>query len=655
MILTPASGLNASVKAKIDSFVALPGGTDQFVLVGSAAVVPQAIEEYLINTKGVAPANIRRIQGADRYQTNFLVNANYLLGTYTGANIALVSGEAPWDALAFAGFGLKTGTHLVLTPTAGGNVSVATLAATLAAYNDAGYGTNQRLWVIGGNAAVSSTARTGYVAASGTDLTATLSCPSSATNASRRLVLTLSGRVNGTAPAIELATLTSISAISSTLLKNNVSLVGSVSASADANAGNLGVTRKTFNITLAAPPATNDVFTFNGIVEGTAVGTTAATTFPRSIGSASCTVSADTTRPTVTITAYAGTGGTNSASGGYFWINSSEPITVGSGLAIQTGTTAVGAISLGGVNPTVSATIVPIGAGSSRGGATYYTDFLMSLADLTSGALSPLQVPYGVGATTLIVSASAFVDGAGLQPSTDVRATVGTDSSSPTLTAITLNNSPASVATYQVAPLSISATASGDYYGAAGSGWAVSVVNSRGVLKPSVAVNSTAKTITVTADVGYHTVNDVARAFVNNEDSNWAVGSTTGVGTALLAASVAPASCLAAVCGTDAVTVLLAANELVHGLSSGYTASVGGYGAPWVSVTDALGIGYGQQALNGLGGGALGPVGTGRLIVLVTSFEGTATINFQKATNATSGVTDLVGNYLVTPVTFTVS
>jgi len=289
MILSPSSGLNASVKAKIDSFIALPGGTREFVIVGSEAVVPRAIEEYIINTKGISGSKIRRIQGADRYQTNLLVNSEYLLTSYDGANVALVSGEAPWDALAFAGFGAKTNTHLVRTPTAGGNTNVSVLAATLAYFNDAGYGMNQRLWIIGGTAAVSSAARTGYVAASATDMTATLTCPTTLTNANRRVVLTLSGRAEKTAPAFEDATLTSISALPTKMLKNNVALTGSISAIADANLVGgvlaIGTPRKTYNITLVAPPALNDVITFSGFVEGTLIGTTGA--FPRSIGSSS--------------------------------------------------------------------------------------------------------------------------------------------------------------------------------------------------------------------------------------------------------------------------------------------------------------------------------------------------------------------------------
>jgi len=196
IVLSSPSGLSDTAKEQISSYLALAGSAKSFVIVGGPAAVPDSIEDYLISTKSVAPANVRRIAGADRYQTNFLVNAEYVLvGGISGANLALVSGEAPWDALSAAGFALKTNTHIVLTPNAGGNLNVSTLAATLAAYNDAGYGTNQRVWVIGGRSAVSDAAKTGYVAASSTDLTSSLTCPTAGSTANT-LTLVLSGQAD---------------------------------------------------------------------------------------------------------------------------------------------------------------------------------------------------------------------------------------------------------------------------------------------------------------------------------------------------------------------------------------------------------------------------------------------------------------------------
>jgi len=650
MILTPSTGLNATLKAKLDSFIAVPGGTDQFVIIGAG--IPAEIEQYLISTKSIAPAKIRRIQGADHYQTNFLTNANYLLGAtnYSGANIALVTGENWPDALAFAGFGLKTGTHLVLTPTAGGNINVLTLAATLAGYNDAGYGTNQRMYVIGGRSAVSDVAKVGYAAGSGTDLTSTISCEQASAATQNRVTITLSGRLNGTAPAIENATMLSLPAISSVMTKNNVALTGSVSAVSDIGGVGVGPTRKTYRLTLAAPLAVNDVITFGGLEEGELIGTTGASAFPRSVGSSSCTVTSDVTRPTVSITGVAGTGGTDSASGGYFWIHANEPITVGSGLAIQLDSTGrVSTVNFNSANPTLSATVVPMSTATSRGGKSYYTDFVMVLKDISAGAMlsTSAQVP---NRAVLNVSASVFADAAGLNPASTVSSTVGTDSASPVLTVLDSTSTATGVATYSVSPLSISAKSTGAFFGAKGSGFAVSVVNQRGLLKPTFVVDGTAKTITITADTGYHTPSDVAQAVANAENSDWAVNSSTST----LNATVAPASCLASTCGYDTVVVLLAADEPVHGFQSSVTVSVGGYGAPFVqAITDGLGdtVAYGQFDVNDSNMN----IDTARVISFTTQFEGTATMSFQGASAAASGIADLVGNYLTAPVTFTVT
>jgi len=653
MILTPSSGLNATVKAKIDSFLAVAGGTDNVVTIGAG--IPAEIEQYLISTKSVAPAKIRHIQGADHYQTNFLVNKGYLFNGYLGRNVALVTGENWPDALTFAGFGVKTGTHLVLTPTAGGNINVLTLAATLAAYNDAGLGTNQRLYVIGGRSAVTDAAKTGYAAGSGTDLTSSMSCGSYTPATQNKVTITLSGRLNeatATAPSIEEATMLSLPALSSVMKKNNVPLTGSVSAVADA--AFVTTTRQVYSVTLAAPLATGDVITFSGMDEGELIGTTGASAFPRSIGTSSCTVTADVSRPTVTITGVAGTGGTNSASGGYFWINASEPITVGAGSHIGVDATGeVSSINFNGGNPTLPATLVPYGTPATRGGKAYYTDFLMVLKPISAGAVlkTSAQVP---ALATLNVSASVFTDAAGLNPATGVSSTVGTDSAAPTLTALLTKSTATGVATYSVSPLSISASSAGAYHGAKGSGFAVTVVNQRGILKPTVAIDGTAKTMVITADTGYHTPSDVKQAFLNAGNSDWVVNTST----TRLNATVAAASCLAATCGYDVVEVFLSANEPVHGNSGGYTISVGGYGAPFVNTIQDLpdlanddAVGFGQFDLND----SNMKIDNSRYLKFRTQFEGTATVSFQGSSAVASAITDLAGNYLTTPVTFTVT
>jgi len=432
--------------------------------------------------------------------------------------------------------------------------------------------------------------------------------------------------------------------------KNNVALTGSVSAVADRGAGTLTDTRKTYRLTLGAPLVAGDVITFSGFEEGELIGTTAASAFPRTVGASSCTVTSDVTRPTVSITGVAGTGGTDSASGGYFWIHANEPITVGSGSSVMLDSSGVvSTINFNSSNPTLSATVVPMSSATVRGGFNYYTDFVMVLKDITAGAKlsTSAQVP---NLAVLNVSASVFADAAGLNPASAVSSTVGTDSASPVMTAAAVKSDATGVATYSVSPLSISAKATGAYHGAKGSGFAVSVVNQRGLLKPTFVVDGTAKTITITADTGYHTPSDVAQAVANSENSDWAVNSSTTT----LNATVSPASCLASVCGYDAVTVLLVASEPVHGYQTGVTISVGGYGSPFVNtVVDGAGdtVAWGEFDLND----ANMNMDTARVISFRTQFEGAATMSFQQASAAASGIADLVGNYLTAPVTFTVT
>jgi len=482
-----------------------------------------------------------------------------------------------------------------------------------------------------------------------------MSCGSYTPATQNKVTISLSGRLNeatATALSIEEATMLSLPALSSVMKKNNVPLTGSVSAVADA--AFVTTTRQVYSVTLAAPLATGDVITFSGMDEGELIGTTGASAFPRSIGTSSCTVTADVSRPTVTITGVAGTGGTNSASGGYFWINASEPITVGAGSHIGVDATGeVSSINFNGGNPTLPATLVPYGTPATRGGKAYYTDFLMVLKPISAGAVlkTSAQVP---ALATLNVSASVFTDAAGLNPATGVSSTVGTDSAAPTLTALLTKSTATGVATYSVSPLSISASSAGAYHGAKGSGFAVTVVNQRGILKPTVAIDGTAKTMVITADTGYHTPSDVKQAFLNAGNSDWVVNTST----TRLNATVAAASCLAATCGYDVVEVFLSANEPVHGNSGGYTISVGGYGAPFVNTIQDLpdlanddAVGFGQFDLND----SNMKIDNSRYLKFRTQFEGTATVSFQGSSAVASAITDLAGNYLTTPVTFTVT
>jgi putative cell wall-binding protein len=164
IVLQTKTGNNASAKATIDAYLALTSSVKSFVIVGGTGALSTDTEGYLINTKGVAPANIIRLSGADRYATSLNVN-NYVrtqgapFNNIAGINTALVSGETPWDALAATSWAAKNNALVQLTPAAGGNASVASLAATYAAASAASavaaadYA-GQNLFIIGGKTVV---------------------------------------------------------------------------------------------------------------------------------------------------------------------------------------------------------------------------------------------------------------------------------------------------------------------------------------------------------------------------------------------------------------------------------------------------------------------------------------------------------------------
>jgi hypothetical protein len=116
-----------------------------------------------------------------------------------------------------------------------------------------------------------------------------------------------------------------------------------------------------------------------------------------------------------------------------------------------------------------------------------------------------------------------------------------------------------------VGGLSVTASAAsvgGTKVGVVGNSYRVSVVNQRGMLRPTVVVDDTAKTITVTADTAYHLGEDVARAVANaGGNADWTFAQA-GDGT--LTPTVIPGVTSA---GAQICTVTLITSEAVTGFA----------------------------------------------------------------------------------------
>lgn len=634
IVLQTKTGNNASAKGTIDTYLAMTSSAKSFMIIGGESAIGTDTEEYLINTKGVPVANIRRLHGADRYATSLAVN-KYLRATgapydnIAGVNTALVSGESPWDALSASAWGAKNNALVQLTPAAGGNASVANLAATLAAVSKAAAITaadyaGEDLFLIGGKNAVSDAAKTGFQGAAANNLTATLSgCVEGAT----AITLTLSGALT----ANELAgAITDNEGFEDLMTLNAVaSTTRAVESASIYDADNA-----VFTITLSAAAAQTNVFKFAGVTEDVAFGT-GADVFERSIGSASCTIANDITKPVVTVVGAAGVlaGNGSASSSAFLYITASEPVgaTAGAAFALD-----VGKLTCDSGANTAAGVVIAV-AGSAAN-----TTYAVSVADgeHAGGGLVNGKMDHG---DICSIDKEEFVDRDGNMPAADVTWTMKTDATAPTasVTAILCVGSAATVLTAgSLVMTAKTVAAGGSVYGAAGNSYRLSVVNSRGLMKPSVALDKTAKTITVTADTGYHTPNDVATIMLNDGVGDWAVTAST----TKLTATVIPASNLL---GVSDCTVNLTANEPVSLLTAGITVSVAGLNAGYISTAAADANTAAHVAAESL---IVTTTRVNRTITFSTKVLGAGSFAWAASVN---GLNDVKGNQSVTPVTFT--
>jgi hypothetical protein len=151
--------------------------------------------------------------------------------------------------------------------------------------------------------------------------------------------------------------------------------------------------------------------------------------------------------------------------------------------------------------------------------------------------------------------------------------------------------------------------AAGGPIGVAGNAWRMSIVNSRGMLLPTVAVDSTAKTITITADLAYSSVEDVEAAANNAGIASWnfalvSQNANTALGTA--AATVVAAKSTDGgsgdTLGLQRCTVKVTSNENVQPIASaGVTVVVAINGVAQTFDTNAnMGASAGDRSITSL-------------------------------------------------------
>ena len=570
VVLQTKNGNNASAKSAIDTYLALPGSIKQFVIVGGESAISTDTTEYLVNTKGVAIANIRRIAGADRYATNRLVNtyANGQ-GGLTQVGAALASGESPWDALAASSWGALKNVMVTLTPAAGGNAEVATYATTLAtaAKADVDGGNDiagSTLYLLGGKNAVHDAVRTEWKSSAATNLTSTLTgCEEGSTT----LTLTLSGALSTNEDGGFVTNGEGVEAITT---KNGAALNAGATV-AKKSAGVYTITLNAADIGTYTNANSFTTYKFAGVTEGVQFG--GADTFTRSIGASSCSTANDASKPTVTLTVIAGTLVGNNGdvpAAAHYRISASEAIY---------STNAKGAFALaandivcGGTGNTAAIAVVDVSAAGTL------TEWIGTPADAEAGH----EVAKTTAGVVCSLRADAVFDRTGNQMAADVSTTVVADATGAVATfnkAVCLDGASAA---FTQGNLTITATNLKAYDGAVGNQWKMSVVNSRGLLQPMIDVDATAQMITVTVDTGYHTVEDVIARYTSlNGTSAWTV-SGTGATTATLSPRVSAS-------GTQTCTVYVDFDEAVSLNTGGVEVSVNGYLAGVVTSTAVTG------------------------------------------------------------------
>ena len=596
IVTTPASGLNASAKSTITSYLKLPASSAQFVIVGGPAVVPTSVEESLVG-EGANPADIRRLQGADRYGTNLAVNV-YMVenGIMAQAAVALISGEAPWDALASAPWAAKSAIHPVLTRSTSLSTGAQTLAAVIAAGDKPG-----SLYVVGGRSAVADSVRSTFIATTQSTNIASATI-SGCYIGSTEIKITFSSKLSSAESAAFVAAGAPLFKVNTTALSGGMTL----------KSGAFDGTRISYTKAVSALKA-EDVVTFAGIAEGAKVNSVA---FGRTVPSATCEVAYDLTAPTISLRAV------TTAGSPILIVDSSEALQLSEldGATTPVSWAGSGATGLSGLAGSASVSATALNATA--------TSFKLTLTAGDADFINANNATTSATGVLLTVAKAAFKDLAGNTALIDATAKIAADVVAPTLAyggSVCAHSGAASgvAGSLTITDADFLGTAS---MGASGNDYSIVVVNQRGKLLPSVSLAD--KVFTITADTGYHTVNDVITAAQNAglkgllQTVNFSV--TGGkAGTDLMAATLVPAVFTG---GTSTCYVLMASSE------SGGTDT----GTPTV-----------QVAGNVIASGSITMVtspdpGNGTVVVLAGVKKlGAATFNWEAAANIWE---DLSGN-----------
>jgi len=652
ILLTNGQGLSDDVKGQIDDYIALPGSALSVLIVGGPLAVSPAIESYLVSDAvGLAPQNLRRIGGADRYHTSFLLNVymateTAYYGSFNSDNIALASGVSPWDALAASGWAAKKNAHIQLVPSTGSNTFSTTLFATSAALNDGVSAQTQTVYLLGGKTVMPAAALTAASAAStASAYTATLSgCNEGGTTAT----LTLSGQLPATTSGVLATRFAAAVGVGEAGDRFEVNGVDQdATDSTLISLLDLGVltgvpARQIYQLTFGAALAEDDVIEFEGLFEGVTYTDGTSHVMSTTIGAASCTVEDDVTEPALTLVrAYPGAidASSTTSSGPRVELRFNEPVKVNTTQSTATGTTST--LAIGDVDNTTNSdsnTVAALATSLNSSGSAW----LIQIEDTDGMAdWDASDVVTLAGAKFKDLAGNAYAE-------STIDATVGsTDTSAPalTVTAVECDNTTRQT-TLTRGNLSISTVSGGAYSGAKAAGFKMAVNNQRGLEIPTVVIDGTARTITVTADVGYHTPADIARVMAQNWQTNALLGDWAITGNAnALTATVTPVS--AATAGLSTCTIDVSSNEAIIVDNGTYTlgGSLGGYG----SVTAVAGS-EAYTAGDEFGySGATTRIGT--TFTIRTAVLGSGTL----VPPSSAGIVNTTDVYTSTPIEFTVS